>query len=83
MLTNMGLEFNHVRETKGYIAALKKYQQRLNEFGGTLADIMSPKDIMDKILDIEKELRSLSSSGSSGTGSALDEVRHFLGSTVH
>lgn len=78
----MGREFNKVRESHGYVTAIKLYQKRLNEYAGTLCDIMSPKDIMDKILDIERELKVHSAAGT-GSGSALDELRGFLSGTVH
>jgi len=70
----MGMEFNDVREKHGYVYAIKLYQRRLNEYAGTISDIMSPKDIMDKILDIEKELKVHSATGT-GSGSALHEIQ--------
>lgn len=82
VISAMGREFNKVRESHGYVTAIKLYQKRLNEYAGTLCDIMSPKDIMDKILDIERELKVHSAAGT-GSGSALDELRGFLSGTVH
>jgi hypothetical protein len=78
----MGMEFNKTRADKGYVAALKLYQHRLNEYAGDLCDIMSPKDIMDKVLDIEKELKTHTSTGA-GSGTPLDEVRYFLSESVN
>jgi len=78
----MGQEFNKTREEKGYVAALKLYQYRLNEWAGDLCDIMSPKDIMDKTLDIEKELKTSISSGTGGVN-PLDQLRELLSETVH
>jgi hypothetical protein len=80
----MGIEFNIIRERENYVEALKLYQQRLNQHGDTLLQIMSAKEIMEKILDIEKELRSLTSHGGGQSGSAIEEVRNFLSEeTVH
>jgi len=81
----MGIEFNILREREGYIPALKQYQYRLNQHGGTLTGIMSAKDVMNQILEIEKELRSLTSHGGGHSGSAIEEVRNFLAEpeTVH
>lgn len=79
----MGIEFNIIREREGYPEALRLYQQRLNQHGGTLLQIMSAKDIMAQCLEIEKELRGLQSRGGGASGSAIEEVRNFLSETVH
>jgi len=74
VLTEMGIEFNHLRE-KNKTQAWKTYQRRLNENAGQLCEIMSMKDIVELSMRIESEIKS-ESGGTSG--SALDEVRGFL-----
>jgi hypothetical protein len=78
----MGLEFNRMMEEDGPIAAWKMRQKRLNEHMGTLAEVMSVRDIMEETRRIGEYLKQ-GVAGGAGSGSALDEVREFLNDKVH
>lgn len=79
----MGIEFNILKESEGLVPALKQYQYRLNQHGGTLLDIMSAKEIMSAMLEIDDKLKEHTSGGGTGAGTPLDETRKFLTGTVH
>jgi len=74
MLTNIGIEFNELRETKGKVYAWKNYQKRLMQFFGKLSALMSPKDITELCMKIEENVKT----EGGGNETPLEECRKFL-----
>jgi hypothetical protein len=72
--TQIGLEFNELRQSNR-AKAYRRKQQRIHENFGILSEIISAKDLLDEARKCEEFMTG--DEGSKG-GSALDQLASFL-----